>query len=128
MAIPRPRSLCDERDIRNVVSANDTQPISPYARSMKDRTRREHTMKRIAAILAAAVAIGIVPSVAAAGNGSTTQVKTQVTAQVKIQRKTQQATAQVVAQRVSPAISAQRISTHKAYAARFTRLLSLRAL
>jgi hypothetical protein len=95
---------------------------------MKDRTRREHTMKRIAAILAATVAIGIVPSVAAAGNGSTTQVKTQVTAQVKIQRRTQQATAQVVAQRVSSAISTQRITTHKAYAARFARLLSLRAL
>jgi hypothetical protein len=91
-------------------------------------------MRRSAAILATAVAIGIgiVPSVAAAGNGATVQakvqakvqLKAQLKAQLKIQAKTQQATVQVVVQRVSPALTAQRVTSHKAQIARFTYLLA----
>ena len=63
-------------------------------------------MKRIAAIFAAVVAIGVVPSVASAGNGSTVQVKAQakaqVTAQIKPRQKVQRFSAAVSVQRVSP--------------------------
>lgn len=89
-------------------------------------------MKRIAAILATAAAIGVVPSVAAAGNGASVQVKAQakvqlkaqLKAQLKIQAKTQQTTVQVVVQRVSLALTAQRVTSHKAQISRFTYLLA----
>jgi hypothetical protein len=54
-------------------------------------------MKRSAAILASVVAMGVVPSVAAAGTGSTVQVKTQVSTLVHTQR----VNTQVVMQRVN---------------------------
>jgi ABC-type transporter MlaC component len=48
---------------------------------MTDRTRREHTVKRIAIIGAVVVAFAAAPTVAAAGNVSA-QVKPQTSAQV----------------------------------------------
>lgn len=66
-------------------------------------------MKRIAAILATVVAIGVVPSVASAGSGSTVQVKAQVRAQVTAQVKPQ-----LKVQRVSAAVTVQRINSQRA--------------
>ena len=86
---------------------------------MTDRTRREHTMKRIAAILATVVAIGIVPSVASAGSGSTVQVKAQVTAQVRVQQRPQ---------RVSAAVVVQQIRAHRAQLAAIRLAVRLRSL
>jgi hypothetical protein len=59
-------SLCDERDIRNVVRASDAAPLGSYPRLMS-RTGREHTMKRTVVILGAAAAMVAAPAVASAG-------------------------------------------------------------
>lgn len=100
---------CHERDTRSVVCANDTESRSSYSRFMTDRTREEHTIKRIAIILGIAAAMGVAPSVAAAGN-VTAQVKPQVTAQIV----KQQVTAQVVnAQAVKAQVVAQRANAKR---------------
>ena len=59
---------------------NDTEGRDSYSRFM-DRTRREHTMKRIAIILGVAATVGVSPSVAAGGNISA-QVESQVVRQI----------------------------------------------
>jgi len=72
---------CHERDTRNVAHANDTARVDSYSQDQTDRTREEHTLKRIATIGAILTTAAIaVPSVAAAGNVA--QVKPQVTAQI----------------------------------------------
>ena len=59
---------CHERDTRNVACANDTERRGSYSRFMTNRTGREHIMKRTAIILGIAAAMGVAPSVAAAGS------------------------------------------------------------
>jgi hypothetical protein len=67
---------------------------------MTDRTRREHTMKRIATIGAVVTAFAVAPSLAAGGNFAA-ELKPQITAQV--------IGAQVAsARRVQAAVSVQR--------------------
>jgi hypothetical protein len=73
--------LCNGGDIRNVVRANDAREAPPYAAAMTHRTRREHTMKRIATIGAVITAFAAAPSVAAGGTVAA-QAKPQVSAEV----------------------------------------------
>jgi hypothetical protein len=82
---------------------------------MTDRTREEHTMKRIATIAAVLTTAAIVaPSVAAGGNVA--QVSTQVRAQV--------ISAQIsTVQRAQLAVSVQRASSQRSQAQRFSILL-----
>jgi hypothetical protein len=77
----RSRDDCDGRDIRNVVRANDTRGAPSYAPVMTHRTRREHTMKRIATIGAVITAFAVAPSIAA-GGGFAPEAKPQVSAEV----------------------------------------------
>jgi uncharacterized protein YdeI (BOF family) len=81
---------------------------------MKDRTEREHTMKRIATIGAIVTAFAVAPSVAAAGNVAA-QAQPQVTAQVITVQ-----TAKV--QRAQAAVSIQRHLVQVAQAKRFSLL------
>jgi hypothetical protein len=82
---------------------------------MTDRTRREHTMQRLATIGAVITAFAIAPSVAAAGN----------VALFKPQFKAQVVGAQVAkAQRVQVAVSVQR---HRVQIAQAQRWANLRA-
>lgn len=112
---PRP-SLCNDGDIRNVARENDTGSGGSYCRDMTDRTRREHSMKRIAAITAVLAGLAI-PSVASAAN-STAQASPQVTRQV--------VQAQMVrTQRANAAVVAQRVSSQRAQAQRFSWQLGL---
>ncbi len=81
---------------------------------MTDRTREEHTMKRIATIAAVLTTAAIVAPVAAAGN--VVQVKPQISAQI--------ARVQVAnVQRANTAVTVQRISSQRANAMRFSILL-----
>ena len=61
-------SLCHEGHVRNVAGTNDASADCSYARDMTNRTRREHTMKRLATIAAIVTAFAVAPSIAAAGN------------------------------------------------------------
>ena len=94
---------------------NDTEARGSYSQAMTDRTREEHTMKRIATIAAVLTTAAIaVPSVAAAGN----------VAQVKPQVSTQVVSAQVsTVQRAKIAVSVQRVSAQRSQAQRFSVLL-----
>ncbi|MEP7224602.1 MAG: hypothetical protein ABI783_06565 [Actinomycetota bacterium] len=81
---------------------------------MTDRTREEHTMKRIATIAAVLTTAAIVAPVATAGNVA--QVKPQISAQI--------VGAQVAkVQRANAAVTVQRISSQRANARRFSILL-----
>jgi hypothetical protein len=81
---------------------------------MQDRTREEHTMKRIATIAAVLATAAVVAPVATAGNVA--QVKSQDHPQVsKVE------IAQVA--RANAAITAQRVSSQRAQALRFSILL-----
>ena len=107
--------MCRERDTRNVAHANDTKQQTSYSRNMTDRTREEHTMKRIATIAAVLTTAAIVAPVAAAGNISA-QVKPQISAQI--------VGVQVAkVQRANAAVTVQRISSQRANARRFSILL-----
>jgi hypothetical protein len=105
---------CHERDTRNVVHANDTESQRSYSQVMTDRTREEHTMKRIATIAAVLTTAAIVAPIATAGN--VVQVKPQVSAQIV---RAQIATVQ----RANVAVSVQRHSVQLANAKRFSILL-----
>ncbi|OFW74825.1 MAG: hypothetical protein A2Y55_03865 [Actinobacteria bacterium RBG_16_68_12] len=94
---------------------NDTEARGSYSQVMTDRTREEHTMKRIATIAAVLTTAAIaVPSVVAAGN----------VAQFKPQVSTQVVSAQVsTVQRAKLAVSVQRVSAQRSQAQRFSVLL-----
>ena len=70
--------LYASRDTRNVACTNDTEARGSYSRFMTNRTGREHTMKRTAIILGIAAAMGVAPSVAAAGSVTGQVVKPQL--------------------------------------------------
>ena len=104
-------ALCNDGDIRNVARVSDAALRGFYSRDMTDRTRREHTMKRIATIGAVITAFAIAPSIASAGN----------VAQVKPQLKAQVVGAQVAkAQRAQAAVVVQRHRVQIAQAQRWT--------
>ena len=106
--------MCREGDIRSVAGANDTERLATYSRNMTDRTREEHTMKRIATIAAVLTTAAIVAPVATAGNVA--QVKPQISAQI--------VGVQVAkVQRANAAVTVQRISSQRANARRFSILL-----
>ena len=106
--------MCHERDTRNVAHANDTKQQTSYSRNMTDRTREEHTMKRIATIAAVLTTAAIVAPVATAG--TVAQVKPQISAQI--------VGVQVAkVQRANAAVTVQRISSQRANARRFSILL-----
>ena len=107
--------MCHERDTRNVAGANDAERQTSYSRNMTDRTRKGHTMKRIATIAAVLTTAAIVAPVAAAGNISA-QIKPQISAQI--------VGVQVAkVQRANAAVTLQRISSQRANARRFSILL-----
>jgi len=106
--------VCREGDIRSVAGANDTERLATYSRNMTDRTREEHTMKRIATIAAALTTAAIVAPVATAGNVA--QVKPQVSAQIV---RAQIATVQ----KANVAVSVQRHTVQLANAKRFSILI-----
>jgi hypothetical protein len=81
---------------------------------MTDRTRREHTMKRIATIAAVLTTAAVVAPVATAGN----------VAQVRSQDHPQLSRVQVAqVARANAAITAQVISSQRSQALRFSTLL-----
>ena len=107
--------MCHERDTRNIAHANDTGRRATYSRNMTDRTRKGHTMKRIATIAAILTTAAIVAPVAAAGNISA-QIKPQISAQI--------VGVQVAkVQRANAAVTVQRHTVQLANAKRFSILL-----